>query len=36
MSIFKRASERWEWESMEKASRKKKQEIDEEEKIQMA
>lgn len=36
MSVLKRASERFEWESMERQSRKKKQQIDEEERVQMA
>jgi splicing factor 3A subunit 1 len=36
MSILKRSSERFEWENMERQSRKKKQQIDEEERVQMA
>jgi splicing factor 3A subunit 1 len=36
MNILRRASERFEWENMERQSRKKKQQIEEEERTQLA
>ena len=36
MNILRRASDRFEWENMERQSRKKKQQIEEEERTQLA